>query len=168
MMQFSNYQEMLDYAASLSHIQKRKILKAYGYNMEEIVQQPYHKIELRADYLIFALHKGLTGQKAIQFANTKTESLVHILPHLGKETKMEAKAEKREQKRVNTNTVKTKAIKVSGKNKVKHPDFTIVYRADRKGFEGWHSGRAEAFRPTAEKVSAFLMKKYGVAGKIAE
>lgn len=47
---------------------------------------------------------------------------------------------------------------------VRHPDFTIVYRADRKGYEGWHSGKAEAFRKNIDKVQAFFKKKYNQTG----
>ena len=50
--------------------------------------------------------------------------------------------------------------------KVKYPDFTIVARPDRGGFEGWYGGRAEAFRTTAEKVQAFFQKKYQQTGKV--
>ena len=27
------------------------------------------------------------------------------------------------------------------KAQVRYPDFTIVYRADRKGYEGWYGGK---------------------------
>lgn len=47
---------------------------------------------------------------------------------------------------------------------VRHPDFTIVYRADRKGYEGWYGGKAEAFRKNIDKVQAFFKKKYGQTG----
>jgi hypothetical protein len=47
---------------------------------------------------------------------------------------------------------------------VRHPDFTIVKRADRNGYEGWHSGKAEAFRKNIDKVQAFFKKKYGQTG----
>ena len=51
---------------------------------------------------------------------------------------------------------------------VRYPDFTIVFRKDRNGFEGWYGGKAEAFRKTAEKVDGFFQKKYGQAGQILE
>ena len=47
---------------------------------------------------------------------------------------------------------------------VRHPDFTIVYRADRKGYEGWYGGKAEAFRKNIDKVQAFFKKKYNQTG----
>jgi hypothetical protein len=47
---------------------------------------------------------------------------------------------------------------------VRHPDFTIVKRQDRNGYEGWHSGKAEAFRKNIDKVQAFFKKKYGQTG----
>lgn len=52
------------------------------------------------------------------------------------------------------------------KAQVRHPDFTIVFRKDRNGYEGWHSGKAEAFRPTVEKVNLFFQKKYGKVGAL--
>jgi hypothetical protein len=51
---------------------------------------------------------------------------------------------------------------------VRYPDFTIVFRKDRNGYEGWYGGKAEAFRKTAEKVDGFFQKKYGQAGQILE
>jgi hypothetical protein len=48
--------------------------------------------------------------------------------------------------------------------KAKYPDFSIVRNEKRGGFDGFYQGKAEAFRPTAEKVSAFFVKKYGKEG----
>jgi hypothetical protein len=59
--------------------------------------------------------------------------------------------------------IKTKSRSVA---KIKYPDYSIVFRADRNGFEGWFGGKAEAFRPTVEKVQAFFMKKYGTNGSV--
>jgi hypothetical protein len=50
------------------------------------------------------------------------------------------------------------------KSITRYPDFTIVYREDRKGFEGWYGGKAEAFRKTMEKVDLFFVNKYGQPG----
>jgi hypothetical protein len=47
---------------------------------------------------------------------------------------------------------------------VRYPDFTIVKRADRKGYEGWYGGKAEAFRKNIDKVQAFFKKKYNQTG----
>ena len=51
---------------------------------------------------------------------------------------------------------------------VRYPDFTIVFRKDRNGFEGWFGGKAEAFRKTAEKVDAFFQKKYAKNGTLVD
>lgn len=51
---------------------------------------------------------------------------------------------------------------------VRHPDFTIVFRKDRNGFEGWYGGKAEAFRVTEEKVQSFFQKKYGKPGVLVD
>jgi hypothetical protein len=47
---------------------------------------------------------------------------------------------------------------------VRHPDFTIVKRSDRGGYEGWYGGKAEAFRKNIDKVQAYFKKKYGQTG----
>lgn len=54
------------------------------------------------------------------------------------------------------------------KAQVRYPDFTIVFRKDRNGYEGWYGGKAEAFRKTQEKVDAFFQKKYGQPGRLLE
>jgi hypothetical protein len=59
--------------------------------------------------------------------------------------------------------IKTKSRSVA---KIKYPDYSIVFRSDRNGYEGWFGGKAEAFRPTVEKVQAFFMKKYGTNGSV--
>lgn len=51
---------------------------------------------------------------------------------------------------------------------IRFPDFSIVHRKDRNGYEGWYGGKAEAFRKTAAKVEAFFMKKYGQPGTVVE
>jgi hypothetical protein len=51
---------------------------------------------------------------------------------------------------------------------VRFPDFSIVHRKDRNGYEGWYGGKAEAFRKTAAKVEAFFQKKYGQPGTVVE
>ena len=51
---------------------------------------------------------------------------------------------------------------------VRYPDFTIVFRKDRNGYEGWFAGKAEAFRKTAEKVDAFFQKKYAKNGTLVD
>jgi hypothetical protein len=60
----------------------------------------------------------------------------------------------------------TKAPSVAKKTKVKYPDFTIVARPDRGGFEGWYGGKAEAFRDNVEKVHSFFQKKYQQTGQV--
>ena len=59
-----------------------------------------------------------------------------------------------------------KSVKKTSVAKIKYPDYSIVFRADRNGYEGWFGGKAEAFRPTVEKVQAFFMKKYGTNGSV--
>ncbi len=51
---------------------------------------------------------------------------------------------------------------------IRFPDFSIVHRKDRNGYEGWYGGKAEAFRKTAAKVEAFFQKKYGQPGTVVD
>ena len=59
-----------------------------------------------------------------------------------------------------------KSVKKASVAKIKYPDYSIVFRSDRNGYEGWFAGKAEAFRPTVEKVQSFFMKKYGTHGSV--
>jgi hypothetical protein len=116
--------------------------------------------EYFAKYLKNGERKGLTGLANVAEARILTTKLFADLPHL--------KDKYADQVEVAKTPVAVKAVKVktSGAKtpKVKYPDFAIVYRADRQGYEGWYAGKAEAFRPTVEKVQAFFIKKYQQEG----
>jgi hypothetical protein len=186
-MKFESKMKMLEYIKSLSHEDKRVIVKGYGYNPDTINSR--NKVELIADYIIQGLHLGLDPKKARTYANNMSSGLIEIMPHLGKidfeDNKLLSEVIANKVMKtvpVNTDTVsvakpksikvkpsvvkpkiKTKSVSVA---KIKYPDYSIVFRADRNGYEGWFAGKAEAFRPTVEKVQAFFMKKYGTNGSV--
>ena len=186
-MKFESKMKMLDYIKSLSHEDKRVILTGYGYNPDSINSR--NKVELIADYIIQGLHLGLDPKKARSYANNMSSGLIQVMPHLGKidmeDNKLLSEVIANKVMKtvpVNTDTVsvakpkiikvkpsvvkpkiKTKSVSVA---KIKYPDYSIVFRADRNGYEGWFAGKAEAFRPTVEKVQAFFMKKYGTNGSV--
>lgn len=189
-MKFESKMKMLEYIKSLSHEDKRVIVKGYGYNPDTINSR--NKVELIADYIIQGLHLGLGAKEARSYANNMSSGLIEIMPHLGKidiesdKLLSEVIANKvMKTVPVNTDTVSvvkpvkqpksvsvvkpvkpTKSVKKVSIAKIKYPDYSIVFRSDRNGFEGWFGGKAEAFRPTVEKVQAFFMKKYGTNGSV--
>jgi hypothetical protein len=182
-MKFESKMKMLEYIKSLSHEDKRVILKGYGYNPDQINSR--NRLELIADYIVQGLHIGLKPIEAKSYANNMSDELVKIMPHLGK-IEMEDNKTLTE---VIANKVMSKLPKVTPDNvsvvkpikapklrpvakssvsigKVKHADYTIVFRSDRNGYEGWFGGKAEAFRPSVEKINSFFMKKYGQNGNL--
>ena len=186
-MKFESKMKMLDYIKSLSHEDKRIILKGYGYNPDSINSR--NKVELIADYIIQGLHLGLDAKKARSYANNMSSGLIQVMPHLGKidteDNKLLSEViANKVMKTVpvnadNTSVAKPKSIKEkpsvvkpvksvkkTSVAKIKYPDYSIVFRSDRNGYEGWFAGKAEAFRPTVEKVQSFFMKKYGTNGSV--
>ena len=186
-MKFESKMKMLDYIKSLSHEDKRIILKGYGYNPDSINSR--NKVELIADYIIQGLHLGLDAKKARSYANNMSSGLIQVMPHLGKidteDNKLLSEVIANKVMKtvpVNTDNVSVvkpksikekpsvvkpvKSVKKTSVAKIKYPDYSIVFRSDRNGYEGWFGGKAEAFRPTVEKVQAFFMKKYGTNGSV--
>ena len=186
-MKFESKMKMLDYIKSLSHEDKRIILKGYGYNPDSINSR--NKVELIADYIIQGLHLGLDAKKARSYANNMSTGLIQVMPHLGKidieDNKLLSEVIANKVMKtvpVNVDNVSVakpksikekpsvvkpvKSVKKTSVAKIKYPDYSIVFRADRNGYEGWFAGKAEAFRPTVEKVQAFFMKKYGTNGSV--
>ena len=186
-MKFESKMKMLDYIKSLSHEDKRIILKGYGYNPDSINSR--NKVELIADYIIQGLHLGLDAKKARSYANNMSSGLIQVMPHLGK---IDMESDKLLSEVIANKVMKTvpvytdntsvakpksikekpsvvkpvKSVKKTSVAKIKYPDYSIVFRADRNGYEGWFAGKAEAFRPTVEKVQSFFMKKYGTNGSV--
>mgnify|MGYP003347023377 CR=1 FL=1 len=153
---FKSSTDLVAYLASLKPADHFRIAKAHGIKPETKADA-----HLYADYLVQGVSKGLTGASLVQYAEANVKRLQAVMPHLkGKETVVGPSVVP-----VTKPKVKPSVAKKTTK-KVKHPDFTIVARPDRGGFEGWYGGRAEAFRPTVEKVQAFFQKKYDQTGQL--
>ena len=181
---FSSADAMVKYLKGLTPSDHFKIAKSVGV-------KPKDKAEahLFADYIVQGVSKGLTDASLVQYAEANVQRLQGIMPHLkgkpqvpsvAKPPKIKmpkrytdaatgkakpsvakpAKAEKAPSVAKPTKPAKPKAAKV------KYPDFTIVARPDRGGFEGWYGGKAEAFRDTVEKVQTFFQKKYQQTGQV--
>lgn len=155
---FSNVGEMLNFINnSTKPADHFKIAKSLGF-------KPKNKAEakLYAAYIIQGKTKGLTGPSLLMYVVLGVQKILktpYLVPNsepIVAPIESVAKATKAPKA-----TEAPKAAKAPKDKRVKHPDFAIVARPDRGGFEGWYGGKAEAFRPTKEKVLAFFQKKYG-------
>jgi hypothetical protein len=156
---FTSADAMVKYLKDLTPSDHFKIAKSVGV-------KPKDKAEahLFADYIVQGTSKGLSGPSLVQYAEANVQRLQSVMPHL--------KAKPQTASVAKPATVKAKATKKPSvakpakAKKVKYPDFTIVARPDRGGYEGWYGGKAEAFRDTVEKVHTFFQKKYQQAGQV--
>lgn len=169
---FTSAHEMVKYLKGLTPSDHFKIAKSVGV-------QPKDKAEahLFADYIVQGTSKGLTGEALVTYAESNVKRLQDLMPFLRgstnfgqvvKPTKGSKKASVAKPAKVAkalpvAKPTKAKAPKAA---KVKYPDFTIVARPDRGGYEGWFGGKAEAFRDNVEKVQSFFQKKYQQTGKV--
>ena len=178
---FNSLTDMMGYIRGLTLADKRKILRGYGYDVDSI--DSTRKQELLADYIVQGLHRGIKGKELVCYANNMSSGVISMMPYFGKPdgapkvvntapvsvakpTKMAETVVSRAVETARTKKEKSLPVAKKTKSKVKHPDFTIVFRADRNGYEGWYGGKAEAFRDNVEKVQSFFQKKYGQTGKL--
>jgi hypothetical protein len=160
---FTSTDAMVKYLKGLTPSDHFKIAKSVGI-------QPKDKADahLYADYIVQGTSKGLSGASLVQYAEANVARLQGIMPHL-KEKHQVASVAKPTTKAVKATKKPSVAKPAKPKTvKVKHPDFAIVARPDRGGFEGWYGGKAEAFRDTVEKVHTFFQKKYQKPGKLVK
>lgn len=160
---FSSASDMVQYLKGLTPSEHFKMAKAHGI-------QPKDKADaqLYAEYIVQGVSKGLSGPSLVQYAEANVARLQSIMPHLkGKapEPSVATPAPAKVKAKKPSVAKPAKVAKVK-KAKVKYPDFTIVARPDRGGFEGWYGGKAEAFRDTVEKVHTFFQKKYQKPGQV--
>ena len=148
----TNVVQFTDGLNKMSMADYENVLSGYGLDSFDNPAET----EYFAKYLKNGERNGLTGTANVAQARILTTKLFNDMPHL----------KDKYADQVQVKPVKAAKVKVSGvkKVKVKYPDFAILYRADRGGYEGWYAGKAEAFRPTVEKVQAFFMKKYQQEG----
>ena len=166
---FSSADAMVKYLKGLTPSDHFKIAKSVGV-------KPKDKAEahLFADYIVQGVSKGLTDASLVQYAEANVQRLQGIMPHLKGKPQVPSVAKppkiKMPKRYTDAATGKAKPSVAkpakTKKVKVKHPDFTIVARPDRGGFEGWYGGKAEAFRDTVEKVQTFFQKKYQQTGQV--
>lgn len=148
---------LVQYLKGLSPSDHFKIAKSVGIKPKDKADA-----HLYADYIVQGVNKGLVGPSLVQYAEANVARLQNIMPHLkGKPqvpsvAKPVTKAPKAKAKR--------SVAKPTTPKRIKYEDFTIVFRADRNGYEGWYGGKAEAFRDTQEKVQTFFQKKYQRTG----
>jgi hypothetical protein len=163
---FTSADQLVKYLKTLKPADHFRIAKSVGV-------KPKDKAEahLFADYIVQGTSKGLTGEDLVKYAQSNVERLQAIMPHLKGQVQPQAVPETPSVAKPTTKPAKVakepkapKAPKAPKKVKLKYEDFTIVARPDRGGFEGWYGGKAEAFRPTADKVEAFFTKKYDRKG----
>jgi hypothetical protein len=153
---FTSADAMVKYLKDLTPSDHFKIAKSVGIKPKDKADA-----HLYADYIVQGVSKGLSGASLVQYAEANVARLQGIMPHL------KAKPQTASVAKPATAKVKApKAPSVAKKAKVKYPDFTIVARPDRGGYEGWYGGKAEAFRDTVEKVHSFFQKKYQQAGQV--
>ena len=152
---FETQTEMIAYVHSLTDADRIRIVAEHG-----IAPKNRSEASVLADYIVQGVSKGLTGAALTAYAEERTKRLIAIMPHLGRAQPDE------EPIVVEVAPVPAPAAPVPAAPKAprvaktKYADGTIVARPDRGGFEGWYAGKAEAFRPTVEKVASFFAKKY--------
>jgi hypothetical protein len=157
---FETQTEMIAYVHSLTDADRIRIVAEHG-----IAPKNRSEASVLADYIVQGVSKGLAGAALTAYAEERTKRLIAIMPHLGRGEPDEEPiivevapvAPAPAPAAPAAPAAATKAPRVA---KTKYADGTIVARPDRGGFEGWYAGKAEAFRPTVEKVASFFAKKY--------
>lgn len=165
---FTSASELVQYLKGLTPSDHFKLAKAHGIKPKDKADA-----QLYAEYIVQGVSKGLVGPSLVQYAEANVQRLQSIMPHLkakpqtasvAKPTPDKVKSIKYPAKKASV--AKPAKVAKPKKVKVKYPDFTIVARPDRGGFEGWYGGKAEAFRDTVEKVHTFFQKKYQKPGQV--
>lgn len=148
---------LVKYLKDLTPADHFKIAKSVGIKPKDKADA-----HLYADYIVQGVNKGLVGPSLVQYAEANVARLQNIMPHLKGKPQVPSVA--KPTKPVKVKTKKPSVAKPTTPKRIKYEDFTIVFRADRNGYEGWYGGKAEAFRDTQEKVQTFFQKKYQRTG----
>ena len=157
-LKFKSADEMVKFLKGLKPSDHYRMAKAHG-----IKPKDHEEAHLSADYVVQGIQKGLHGEALVAYVQSNVARLQSIMPHL--KAKPQVVSVVKPTKATKPVTKKPSVAKPTAKKvKVKYEDFTIVYRADRGGYEGWYGGKAEAFRETQEKVQSFFQKKYQRTG----
>lgn len=166
---FKSLKAMVEFTKTLTPADHEAIVKAFG-----MVAETEAMAKMTADYIVQGLHKTMKGKELKAYVE---QSIAKVVATPEVKAALEAPAPSVAESSDSNATivesasvvkkVKSKAPAGTGKApRVKHGDFVIVERRDRGGWEGWYAGKAEAFRPTVEKVNAFFQKKYGQTGNV--
>ena len=164
---FKSLKAMVEFTKTLTPSDHASIVTGFG-----MVAETEMMAKMTADYIVQGLHKTMKGKELKAYVE-QSIAKVSIQPEVKKALETASVAEPVEADATIVESasvvkkVKSKAPAGTGKApRVKHGDFVIVERKDRGGWEGWYAGKAEAFRPTVEKVNQFFQKKYGQAGSV--
>lgn len=155
---FSSADALVKYLKGLTPSDHFKIAKSVGVKPKDKADA-----QLYAEYIVQGTSKGLSGSSLVQYAEAQVARLQSIMPHL--KAKPQVPSVAKPTPVVKAKTKKPSVAKPKPTKRIKYEDFTIIFRADRNGYEGWYGGKAEAFRETAEKVQTFFQKKYQRTGE---
>jgi hypothetical protein len=164
---FKSLKAMVEFTKTLTPEDHLQIVKGFGMEADSEMLA-----KMTADYIVQGIHKTMKGKELAAYVKQSIAKVV-ATPEVQAALAAPSVAETSESVATTVESVsvakkvKSKAPAGLGKApRVKHSDFMIVERKDRGGWEGWYAGKAEAFRPTVEKVNAFFQKKYGQAGNV--
>lgn len=161
---FKSLKAMVEFTKTLTPEDHALIVKGFG-----MVAETEALAKMTADYIVQGIHKTMKGKELkayVEQSIAKVMATPEVKAAIEAPTPVATDATIVESASV-VKKVKSKAPAGTGKApRIKHSDFVIVERKDRGGWEGWYAGRAEAFRPTIEKVNQFFQKKYGQAGNV--
>ena len=167
---FKSLKAMVEFTKTLTPEDHLQIVKGFGMEADSEMLA-----KMTADYIVQGIHKTMKGKELSAYVK---QSIAKVVETPEVKAALAAPVAPTE---VDTNpadattvesvsvvkAVKSKAPAGLGKApRIKHGDFVIVERKDRGGWEGWYAGKAEAFRPTVEKVNQFFQKKYGQTGNV--
>jgi len=160
-LKFKSADEMVKFLKGLKPSDHYRMAKAHG-----IKPKDHEEAHLSADYVVQGIQKGLSGEALVAYVQSNVARLQSIMPHLKAKPQVApvVKPTKATKPVTKKRSVAPSTPKPATPKRIKYEDFTIVYRADRGGYEGWYGGKAEAFRETQEKVQTFFQKKYQRTG----
>jgi hypothetical protein len=166
---FKSLKAMVEFTKTLTPADHAAIVKGFGMEADSDMMA-----KMTADYIVQGIHKTMKGKELVAYVKQSIAKVVatpEVQAALAAPAPSVAETVETDATTVETvsvvKAVKSKAPAGTGKApRVKHGDFVIVERKDRGGWEGWYAGKAEAFRPTVEKVNAFFQKKYGQTGNV--
>jgi hypothetical protein len=167
---FKSLKAMVEFTKTLTPADHMAIVKGFGMEADSDMMA-----KMTADYIVQGIHKTMKGKELAAYVK-QSIAKVSATPEVQAALAAPVAPTEVDTNQTDATTVETVSVAKKVKSKapaglgkaprVKHGDFVIVERKDRGGWEGWYAGKAEAFRPTVEKVNAFFQKKYGQTGNV--